>query len=105
MHPENGPKAMRSVLEFDNYVTIAILFMPINPAYYKPLRGQSFKFWKKPEIEYELDHAGQFVEISEDEFVCTGGETKWSYTCMYLNLPSLIAIVIRDAIAQIEEYF
>ena len=87
----------------DNSVGLAAFLMLINPNAYKPKVGQEFNFWTWPKTEYEMDHGGQFLEIAEDNYVYSGGETKWSYSRTYPTNLSPITTVIPSACEQVEE--
>jgi hypothetical protein len=77
--------------------------MSINPGAYEPKVGRKFEYWTWPKTDYEMDHAGQFIETNRDEYVYSGGESKWSHTSTYPNNVSLMTTVVHDARDQVEE--
>ena len=87
----------------DNSVGLAAFLMLVNPNAYTPKVGQEFNFWTWPKTDYEMDHGGQFIEIAEDNYVYSGGETKWSYSRTYPTNLSLITTVMPSAREQVEE--
>ena len=94
---------MHSLQYQDNSVTLAVFLMLVNPSAYKPKVGQEFKFWEWPKTHYEMDHCGSFIETNEDQYVYSGGETKWSYSRTYPHKLLLITTETREARAQLEE--
>jgi len=91
------------LVDQDNSVGLAAFLMLVNPNAYTPKVGQAFNLWPWPKTDYEMDHGGQFVEIAEDNYVYSGGETKWSYSRKYPTNISLIMTVIPSACKQVEE--
>ena len=94
---------MRYLLSQDNSVSLVVFLMLINPGAYEPKVGQKFEYWTWPKTDYEMDHAGQFIETNQDVYVYSEGESKWSDTSTYPNNVLLITTVIPDARDQIEE--
>jgi hypothetical protein len=94
---------MRCLLHEDNPVSLAVFLMLINPGAYEPKVSREFEYWTWPKTDYEMDHAGQFVETNGDVYVYSGGESKWSHTSTYPNNVSLITTVVDDARNQVEE--
>src|SRR5271154_2314279 len=94
---------LRYLLHQDNPVSLAVFLMLINPGAYEPKVGREFEYWTWPKTDYEMDHAGQFIETNRDVYVYSGGESKWSHTSTYPNNVSLITTVVDDARNQVEE--
>lgn len=94
---------VRYLLHQDNPVSLAVYLMLINPGAYEPKVGSKFEYWTWPKTDYEMDHAGQFIETNRDVYVYSGGESKWSHTSTYPNNVSLITTVVHDARDQVEE--
>ena len=68
--------------DHDTPMTLAVFLMLINPDAYKPKFGAKFNEWSWPKTEYEFDHCGGFIQMSNRLYVYSGGETKWSSTCI-----------------------
>jgi len=97
-------QAVRGYLvDQDNSVDLAAFLMLVNPNAYTPKVGQEFNLWTWPKTDYEMDHGGQFIEIAQNNYVSSGGETKWSYHRKYPTNISLITTVIPSACEQVEE--
>src|ERR1700738_3364182 len=94
---------MRLLQYQDNPVTLAVFLMLVNPSAYKPRVGQEFKFWQWPKTHYEMDHCGSFIETNENQYVYSGGETKWNYSRTYPYRLLLITTETQEARAQLEE--
>jgi hypothetical protein len=94
---------MRYLLHQDNPVSLAVFMMLINPGAYEPKVGRKFEYWTWPKSDYEMDHAGQFIETNRDVYVYSGGESKWSHTSTYPSCIRLITTVVHDARDQVEE--
>jgi len=93
----------RLLVDQDNSVGLAAFLMLVNPDAYIPKVGKEFKYWKRPKTDHEMDHGGAFIEIGEDYYIYSGGETKWSYSRTDPTNLSLITTVLAYAREQVEE--
>jgi hypothetical protein len=57
---------MRYLLHQDNPLSLAVFLMLINPGAYEPKVDKEFKYWTWPKTDYEMDHAGQFIETNQN---------------------------------------
>ena len=71
---------MRYLPHQDNLVSLALFLMLINPG---AKMGRKFEYWTWPKTDYEMDHAGQLIEINRDVYVYSGRGSKGSHTSTY----------------------